>query len=60
MYIILSLLQNYRNLKKNFLNLKFYINIIFTPERLLLGCLEQKYWFSLPSIGQREIGTHIE
>ena len=31
-YIILFLSINYRNLKKIFLNLKFYINKIFTPE----------------------------
>ena len=34
MYIILFLLQNYRYIKKNFLNLKIYINRIFTPERV--------------------------
>ena len=27
-------LQNYRNVKKNILKLKFYINRIFTPENL--------------------------
>ena len=33
MYIIIFILQNYRNLKKIFLNLTFYIDRIFTPER---------------------------
>ena len=32
-YIILFLLQNYKNLKKNSLKSKFNINRIFTPER---------------------------
>ena len=31
-YIILFLSINYRNLKKIFQNLKFYINRIFTPD----------------------------
>ena len=37
MCIILFLLQNYRNIKKNFLKLKFYINRIFTPESITLS-----------------------
>ena len=32
LYIILFRLQNYRNLKKNILKSKFYIDRIFTPE----------------------------
>ena len=34
MCIILLLLQNYRNIKKKILKLKFYINKTFTPENL--------------------------
>ena len=41
MDIILFLLQNYENITKTFLNLEFYINRIFTPERLHYQALHE-------------------